>query len=44
MQSWGARLMESLDKAWKYVEEQGRDVEENRATWSNRLTSKLIIL
>ena len=30
---WGAGLLETLDVAWKYVEDTGRDVEKNRAAW-----------
>jgi ADP-ribosylarginine hydrolase len=31
--SWGAGLMAMLDKAWTYIEQEGRDVEENRREW-----------
>ena len=30
---WGAELVKTLDEAWKYVEESGRDVPENREHW-----------
>ena len=31
---WGAGLVQTLDLAWEYVEECGRDVGENRSHWS----------
>ncbi|ESO05883.1 hypothetical protein HELRODRAFT_184901 [Helobdella robusta] len=31
---WGAGLMETLDKAWQYVNKVGRDVEKNKGAWS----------
>ena len=33
IQAWGAKLLEILPKAWKYVENKGIFVEENRKTW-----------
>ena len=30
---WGAGLLKTLDVAWKYVEDMGRDVEKNREAW-----------
>ena len=30
---WGAGLLKTLDVAWKYVEDTGRDVEKNREAW-----------
>ncbi|XP_062507019.1 ADP-ribosylhydrolase ARH1-like [Corticium candelabrum] len=33
VRSWGVSLMDTLPDVWKYVEEVGRDVKENRSTW-----------
>lgn len=34
LREWGRGLLETLDVAWKYVEESGRDVAKNNETWS----------
>ena len=31
---WGAGLVATLDEAWKYIKEDGRDVEQNKENWS----------
>ena len=33
LKEWGRGLLDTLDVAWKYVKEQGRDVEDNKKTW-----------
>lgn len=35
LKEWGCGLLETLELAWKYIEESGRDVEENRNAWSH---------
>lgn len=34
LREWGCGLMETVDLAWRYVEESGRDVQENKKEWS----------
>ena len=34
LMSWGHGLIETLDIAWRYVESSGRNIEENKKTWS----------
>ena len=33
LREWGRGLLDVLEPAWKYVEESGRDVKENKAAW-----------
>lgn len=33
LKEWGCGLLDTLELAWKYVEEAGRDVEQNRKEW-----------
>ena len=33
LKEWGCGLMETLDLAWRYVEESGRDISENKKVW-----------
>ncbi|XP_064389201.1 ADP-ribosylhydrolase ARH1-like [Halichondria panicea] len=33
LKEWGAGLIVTLEKAWEYIENEGRDVEENRGAW-----------
>ena len=34
MREWGRGLLDTLKMAWKYIEESGRDVEDNKKAWS----------
>ena len=33
LKEWGAGLIMTLEKAWDYIDTEGRDVEENRGAW-----------
>ncbi len=33
LKEWGAGLISTLDQVWEYIENEGRDVKENRETW-----------
>ena len=34
MREWGRGLLDTLKMAWKYIEESGRDMEDNKKVWS----------